>query len=255
MSVPRRRRRGIVTALVAAALCLGAPPFASPPASGSTPPPEESTGLLGLPLPSLPGIELPGLPGLSLTLTVGSLQLSTGTVTANLANGANGPVLLAVGPCLGGPGKSCSGVLSEFWLLGSFKDAAGNPLYSDTAPAEVSWTCNAQTCPAPTSFVPGGSTRTELQVAEFAEHTIYFAERNPDGSFEPFEAAPACQGTTGASLPTGTIDRQDTGGRGFCVDVGAITRANEQCTTTCAAWAGPLTMPILFVEDPKFMGT
>jgi hypothetical protein len=196
-----------------------------------------------------------GLPGVPLTLVAGVTALPTGLAVADLSQGASGPVTLMIGPCLGGPGKSCPGVLSEFWLLGNFKDAAGNPLYSDTAPASVSWTCNALVCPPPASFVPGSSTRTELQVAEFLDHTIYFAPRNPDGTFQAFEPAPACQGIDEAPLPTGMIDQADTGGLEFCVDVGAISRADAQCPTVCSTWAGPLTMPVLFVEDPKFMGT
>jgi len=104
-------------------------------------------------------------------------------------------------------------------------------------------------CPRPADYVPGTSTVTEMQVEEFLDHTMYVAPRNPDGTFQPFAAAPACNGIVGAPLPTGTIDRGDTGGREFCVDVGAISRTNQ------SSWSGPLTLPILFVEDPKFMGT
>lgn len=196
-----------------------------------------------------------GSPGVSLTLSAGDISLSTGLAVADLPNGANGPVALTIGPCVPDEMTSCAGALSESELSGTFKDAAGNPLYSDSDPASVSWTCNAQTCPAPGDFVSGTSTRTALQVEEFQTHRAYVALRNPDGTFEPFTPAPACHGIDQAALPTGTINRQDTGGLEFCVDVGAISRADQQCQTTCSSWSGPLTLPVLFVEDPRFVWT
>jgi hypothetical protein len=194
-----------------------------------------------------------GLPGVSLTLTAGDISLSTGLAEANLPNGANGPVTLTIGPCVPDDLTSCAGVLSEFSLIGNFKDADGNPLYSDSAPASVDWTCNEQTCPPPADFVPGTSTVTSLQIEEFSNYPVYVALRNKDGTFQAFTLAPACSGTDGAPLPTGTINPQDTGGLQFCVDVGAITRADERCQTTCSSWSGPLTLPVLFVEDPRFL--
>jgi hypothetical protein len=196
-----------------------------------------------------------GLPEVSLTLTAGDISLSTGLAVAKLANGANGPVALTIGPCVPEPSLSCTGVLTEIVLTGNFKDAAGNPLYSDSAPASVSWTCNDQVCPPPADFVPGSSTQTQLQVEEFRTHTMEVALRNPDGTYQPFTPAPACNGIDGAPLPTGTINPQYTDGLQFCVDVGAISRADEQCATTCSSWSGPLTLPVLFVEDPRFLGT
>jgi hypothetical protein len=193
-----------------------------------------------------------GLPGISLTLTAGDISLSTGLAVANLPNGANGPATLTIGPCVPDPSLSCTGVLTEIELAGNFKDADGNPLYSDSDPASVSWTCNEQTCPPPADFVPGSSTQTQLQVEEFQDHPMYVSLRNKDGTFQPFTLAPACNGIDGAPLPTGTINPQDTGGLQFCVDVGAISRADEQCQTTCSSWSGPLTLPVLFVEDPRF---
>lgn len=196
-----------------------------------------------------------GLPGVALTLTAGALSLPTGLAVANLPNGANGPVRLTIGPCVPDNMTSCAGALTEFSLVGNFKDALGRPLYSNSAPASSSWTCNGKVCPPPLDFVPGTSTVTQLQVEEFETHTMYVALRNPDGTYQPFTPAPACNGVAGAPLPTGTINPQDTGGLEFCVDVGAISRSGEQCQTTCTSWSGPLTLPVLFVEDPKFIGT
>lgn len=196
-----------------------------------------------------------GLPGVPLTLTAGDISLSTGLAVANLSNGANGPVTLTIGPCIPDVMTSCAGALSEIFLIGNFKDAAGQQLYSDSAPASVSWTCNDQVCAPPADFVPGNSTVTQLQIEEFQTHTMSVALRNPDGTFQPFTPAPACNGIDEAPLPTGTINPQDTGGLEFCVDVGAISRADEQCQTTCSTWSGPLTLPVLFVEDPRFLGT
>ena len=147
------------------------------------------------------------------------------------------------------------GVLSQFALIGNFKDAAGNPLYSDSAPAAVRWTCNDRVCPPTRDFVPGSSPLTQLQIAEFRNHTMYVSLRNPNGTFQPFAPAPACHRVDEAPLPTGTIDLEATGGRQFCVDVGAISRTNQQCQTVCSSWSGPLMLPVLFAEDPKFMGT
>lgn len=194
-----------------------------------------------------------GLPGVPLTLTAGDISSPTGLAVANLSNGANGPVTLTIGPCIPDDMTSCVGALSEFSLIGNFKDSAGDPLYSDSAPASVSWTCNDLVCPPTPDFVPGISTVTQLQIDEFLTYTMYVALRNPDGTFQPFAPAPACSGVDGAPLPTGTINRQDTGGVEFCVDVGAISRADAQCETACSSWSGPLTLPVLFVEDPKFM--
>lgn len=196
-----------------------------------------------------------GLPGVPLTLIAGSISQATGLAVADLSNGANGPVTLTIGPCIPDAMTSCAGALSEISLAGNFKDATGQPLYSDNAPASVSWTCNGLVCPPPADFVPGASTATQLQVEEFRSHTMYVALRNPNGTFQPFAPAPACNGVAGAPLPTGTINPQDTGGLEFCVDVGAISRTDATCPTTCSAWSGPLTLPVLFVEDPKFVGT
>jgi hypothetical protein len=239
MSGSPRRPRGKVTALVAAALCSVLTLLTS------------ATPAAGVP-PLLRGIGLPGVP---LHLTAGSIGLSTGLVEADLSNGANGPVTLTVGLCIPELKITCVGVLSEFSLIGNFKDDAGKPLYSDNAPVTVSWTCNDKVCPPTRDFVPGRSTVTQLQIAEFRKHTMYVALRNPNGTFQPFAPAPACNGVDGAPLPTGTINQQATGGLEFCVDVGAISRTDEQCQTTCSSWSGPLTLPVLFVEDPRFMGT
>jgi len=238
MSGPRRRHRGKVTALVAAALCSVLFVLTGvTTAAGAT--------------PLLSGSGLPGVP---LRLTAGGIGLSTGLVEADLSNGANGPVMLTIGLCIPDLRITCLGVLSEFSLIGNFKDDAGNPLYSDSAPAAVSWTCNDQVCPPTRDFVPGSSTVTQLQIAEFRNHTMYVALRNPNGTFQSFAPAPACNGVDGAPLPTGTINQQASGGREFCVDVGAIRRTNEQCQSACSSWSGPLTLPVLFVEDPKFIG-
>jgi hypothetical protein len=241
MSGPRRRHRGKVAALIAAALCLVVSLLSSAPtAAGDSP---------------LPSDRGSGVPGVPLTLTAGGIGLSTGLVDADLPNGANGPVTLSINLCIPQLKITCVGVLSQFSLMGNFKDAAGKPLYSGSAPAVVSWTCNDRVCPPTSDFIPGTSTVTQLQIAEFREHTMYVALRNPNGTFQSFAPAPACNGVEGAPLPTGTINEQATGGRQFCVDVGAISRTDAQCETACSSWSGPLRLPVLFAEDPRFMGT
>src|SRR4051795_8601546 len=101
-SCGRQRRR--VTALVVAALCSVIAPLANPTAARADGP---------------------------LTLVAGATTLPTGRVVAHLPNGATGPVTLSIGACVPHLGLSCLGVLSAFSLIGNFKDAAGNPLYSD----------------------------------------------------------------------------------------------------------------------------
>src|SRR4051812_21398494 len=125
MSGPRRRPRRKLAALAAAALCSVAPLLTGlPPAAGVS---------------ARPSAPVSGLPGVPLTLVAGAIRLPTGLAVARLSNGANGPVLLTIGPCIPLPGTPCSRALTQFSLIGSFKDGAGHPLYSDSAPASVSW--------------------------------------------------------------------------------------------------------------------
>ena len=243
-----RRKRARLAALVVATVCLVVPLVSSPSsAAGSTAPAGLQT-----PLDVSTDGGGSGVPGVSLTLKIGNISLSTGVAIAKLPNGANGPVLFTIGPCVPSFGLPCAGVLTEIALIANLKNSAGKPLYSDSDPASVSWMCNAQTCPPPGDFVPGSSTMTQLQVEEFHKYPMYVALRNPNGTFQAFKRAPACNGTNGSPLPTGTINTQDTGGLQFCVDVGAIKRSNETCQTTCSSWSGPVTLPVLFVEDPRF---
>lgn len=195
-----------------------------------------------------------GLPSVGLTLTAGNLSLPTGLAIASLPNGANGPVSLTIGPCVPDATTSCPGALAEIALTGNFKDDHGNPLYSDASPASMSWSCNAVVCPPP-AFVPGSTPLSQLQAAEYRAHPMYVSMRDTDGSYQPFEPAPTCNGSTGSPIPTGVINPSATQGEHFCVDVGAITRADEQCTAVCSAWSGAVTLPVLFAEDPRFMAT
>jgi hypothetical protein len=257
MSAPPRRQRRRIAAMAAASLFLIVPVVSyDSSAAGSTPTPARhlSTAVTKASHISTRGSGT-GLPGIPITLSAGDISLPTGLAVANLSNGANGLALLTIGPCLPDAMTSCRRALSEFSLIGNFKDNAGIPLYSDDAPASVSWTCNQLVCHPPSDFVAGRSSPTQLQVEEFRAHTMYVALRNPDGTFQAFAPAPACNGVDDTPIPTGKINPQATGGRQFCVDVGAISRANEQCRTVCSAWSGPLTLPVLFVEDPRFMPT
>jgi hypothetical protein len=233
--------RGKAVAVVAAALCTVVSLFTNITTAAAVTP-ESSTASSGL-------------AGRPLRITLGNVGLPTGVAVANLPRGASGPVSMTIGLCNPGLGMTCSSALSEFSLAGNFKDAAGRPLYSNSAPASVSWTCNPAVCPTPRSFVPGRSTVTQLQVEEFRSHAIYVAPVNSTGQYQQFASAPACNGVSGARLPTGSINPQATGGQQFCIDVGAISRGSQRCQTACSAWSGALTLPVLFVEDPKFMGT
>jgi hypothetical protein len=193
-----------------------------------------------------------GLPDIGLVITAGDISLPTGLAIANLPHGANGPVSLTIGPCVPDGTTSCPNALSEMSLEGNFKDAAGQPLYSRQSPASVSWTCNEVVCPPPSDFVSGKSTPTQLQGEEFRTHPMYVSLRDPKGTYQPFTLAPPCSGLEGTPIPTGQINTDAP----FCVDVGAIQRTDERCSSTaCSAWSGPVTIPVLFVVDPRFMAT
>jgi hypothetical protein len=192
------------------------------------------------------GITVSASPGEGLTLTAGDINLSFGLAIATLPNGANGPVTLNIGPCVPDAVSDCQvddhPALTEISLTGDLKG-----LYGFQTPAEMDWQCNDTNCP-PAS--PDGRTRYDFQQAEFANHPVEVAPSN-DGSFGAATAAPPCSGVS-TRLSRGQILEPDAQKLGFCVDVGAINRSAAQCDETCSEWDGNLTMPVLFVNDPRF---
>jgi hypothetical protein len=179
-------------------------------------------------------------PGLNITITVGDISLPTGTATAILQHGAYGNVNLSVGACAGEPG--CK--ISEVGLLGDFGGVGSNnpALYSNDDPAAMDWGCNPATCKP----VAGSGALSDLQQREFALHQVQVASSATTD--EPkFETAPPCSPPGGS---TGVIANPDAT---FCVDVNAISRSTAQCDgQNCSMWAGNLTIPVLFVNDPRF---
>jgi hypothetical protein len=196
-------------------------------------------------------------------------RLTVPGAQADLRNGANGLVTIAVSACIDPTVAAPCRAGTEIQLNGNFKDAAGKLLYSFTAPARVSYLCAAATCPhldqepsanydynydcPGTSCVGEGSLFGEREVEEdFTDNPVFVSLKRGvvDG---PFARAPRC-----VPLPTsdydpnryallhltGQIVNPAAQTLGFCLDVNAITRAGNRFT-------GDLRLPVLFVEDFK----
>ncbi|HEY7856994.1 MAG TPA: hypothetical protein VIC82_00715 [Candidatus Nanopelagicales bacterium] len=205
--------------------------------------------------------------GASASLTPNiAASLTAGGASSDLVQGANGDVTLTAGACTTSVASCLSGVQVE--LDGNFKGADGQPLYSDAAPAQVSWTC-ATACPHQdetrgnylwnynclwSSCMGHGSLFGEREVEEDFNDFPVYVSINKDGADTPFAVAPRCvplpawnaSPSQRAALlhETGTIVNPVAQTAGFCVDVNAITRADNSYT-------GALTIPVLFVEDMK----
>jgi hypothetical protein len=179
-------------------------------------------------------------------------DLAAGGATADLPNGSYGPVFLTTAPC---SDEDC-GQGVEVTLDGTFTDPTPNTpepnhLYSDDNPALVTWTCPDQQCPHPDPEPPGesytgGGVDDQEQAEDYYAYPIQVALKGSDGEYGEFQTAPPCRdlsdekqiGDTGEI--TGAAQQV-----GFCVDVYAISRSNDDSFT------GDLTLPVLFVEDPK----
>jgi hypothetical protein len=188
---------------------------------------------------------------------------------ADLRNGANGLVTIAVRACTDPTVAAPCRAGTEVQLNGNFKDAAGKSLYSFAAPARISYLCAAVTCPhldqepspnydynydCPGTWCVGeGSLFGEREVEEDFNDNPVFVSLHQGGVDGPFARAPRC-----VLLPTSNYDPNryallhQTGQiinpaaqkLGFCLDVNAITRAGNRFT-------GDLRLPVLFVEDFK----
>ncbi len=82
--------------------------------------------------------------------------------------------------------------------------------------------------------------------------SIRSRSQRPATTGEPqFQPAPPCSDPTKPT--TGIIADPDAQKLGFCVDVNAISRSGQKCDAQdCSAWSGNLTIPVLFVNDPRF---
>lgn len=196
---------------------------------------------------SLAGAAIVGTPG-----TPGSLN--AGTAGANLGNGAYGNVYLTQTLCSTTDPTCSQGY--ETTLAGTFSDPTlGTHLYSDAAPASMSWTCDVLVCPhadgdPATSAYPGTGGEEEEspayeQIEDFNKYPMYVSIFK-NGAYQPFAKATPCRPLTSWSQRglTGQMTDPTAIANGFCVDVYAISRAG-------GVTGGALTMPVLFVEDPK----
>ncbi len=192
--------------------------------------------------------QAPGTPGVAIDP---SLLNVPGRATADLGNGANGTVSLLVSACGTDPTPCSAG--TQVQLSGSFKDSSGNPLYgfgtpsSPLKPARIDWQCSATACPHPDlseepRFARYNYWGNDEGREEFTSYPVYVSLHTPTGDL-PFAQAPACAPSWNR-WTTGRIVTSQAQAAGFCVDVNAITRAGNRFT-------GALTMPVLFVEDPR----
>lgn len=174
-----------------------------------------------------------------------------GRATADLGKGANGTVSLLVSACGTDPTPCSAG--TQVQLSGSFKDSSGNPLYgfgtpsSPLMPAEILWQCPASACPHPDlseepRFATYNYWGNDEGREEFNSYPVYVSLHTPTGDL-PFAQAPACVPSWNR-WTTGRILTSQAQAAGFCIDVNAITRAGHSFT-------GALSMPLLFVEDPR----
>ena len=189
------------------------------------------------------GASLAGSPG-----TPGTL--GSGISNASLPNGSFGSVFLVSAPCAPTDPVCSQGTVVT--LAGTFSNGTTH-LYSDAAPASISWTCPVAVCPHPdtdgTRSSYSGAIKTEgEQAEEFAQYPIQVSLRQPDGSYGPYGVAPACRSLTDRTQRglTGQITNPAAVTAGYCVDVYAINRAGN-------TFGGDLTLPLLFVEDPKIL--
>ncbi len=213
-----------------------------------------------------------GVPGTK--IPVADLTIP-GAGQADLGSGANGPVSLTVQACTAD--ATCTKG-SELELLGSFKDAQGNPLYDYDNPASISRVCTVDSNTTGSANcrhqVPGLS-GTEGEgdgdyrynyfcTSSCAGYGQPFGEREVEEDFQWHPTYVSINGgaftLAGRCVPlpesnsdpnkaallelTGKITDPAAQAAGFCVDVNAITRANN-------SFAGDLTIPVLFVEDIK----
>jgi hypothetical protein len=175
-------------------------------------------------------------------------ELAAGDASADLPNGSFGPVFLTTAPCFE---QSC-GQGVEITLDGTFTSDSTH-LYSNEAPANLSWTCSVQVCPHTDANPPSESSRfayppvydAPQQIQDFNDFPVQVSLK-VNGVYQPFSTATPCRDLDDESQVglTGAIVTETAQADGFCVDVFAITRTNND-------FNGDLTIPVLFVEDPK----
>ena len=192
--------------------------------------------------------------------------LTAGPAGAALPAGAVGPVFLTVAPCVSTPDAPCPGS-SEITLAGRFTTDAGQELYSYAHPAKVTWTCLAADCPHRDGGHYGATghwwdfhwdalsatlKNKRAVVEDFVDYPMEVS-MFVDGAYQPYGVAPSCVDLANKYKIglTGVIDSAAAKAAGYCVDVYAITRSVTASSKGCQSYFGDLTLPVLFVEDPK----
>lgn len=175
---------------------------------------------------------------------------------AELAKGANGTVSFGQRVC---PTVNACGVRGvEVELNGTFTDASGALLYGPDAPASVTITCLEALC-----FHKDGLDATVREdeptddSGNFLPYDYNYSnpyagdEREVEEDFRSYPVYVQLKNSTGFVLAERCVPKTDletTGviltGAQFCVDVNAITRAENSFT-------GDLSIPVLFFDDPK----
>ena len=168
-------------------------------------------------------------------------DLTAGDAHASLGNGSVGDVFLTTAPC---PEFDCPGS-TEISLDGVFTDPVLGELYSNEDPAEVDWTCSATECPY---YAGPGPSYGYFPGYDFEDFPMQVSLK-VSGSYQPFDEAPSCRDLSDRTQRglTGALVTPEAQAKGFCVDVYAVSRVG-------ASGPGPfgaVTLPVLFVEDPK----
>jgi hypothetical protein len=179
--------------------------------------------------------------------------LRAGFASAALSAGGYGEISLTTVLCAKTDPTCHSGLQAN--LTGVFSNPS-NPaahLYALAHPAVVRWTCAASRCPHRDFEGTNPSYRLVRgdeaeQTEDFAAYPMQVSLRVP-GGYRPFAQAPSCRPLTDPKQfgLTGAITNPAAIRAGFCVDVYAITRVGGVTT-------GALSLPVLFVEDPKLRG-
>ena len=116
-------------------------------------------------------------------------SLAAGIAGATLPNGSVGSVFLTQAPCVGAP----AGCI-EVDLDGTFSDGATH-LYSNNAPARMTWTCPNSVCPHEDAAHERSkyyNYSSHEQVEDFIDYPLQVSLKTPTG-YTPFAQAPSCR--------------------------------------------------------------
>ena len=179
--------------------------------------------------------------------------LRAGFASAALSAGGYGEISLTTVLCATNDPTCHSGLQANLTGVFSNPSYPATHLYGLLHPAVVRWTCAASRCPH--RDFEGTNPSYQLVRGDEAEQSEDFAaypmqvSLHVPGGYRPFAQAPSCRPLTDPKQfgLTGAITNLAAINAGFCVDVYAITRVGGVTT-------GALSLPVLFVEDPKLRG-